>query len=121
MLLIPEAVKKHPSVIIFIDGLDEVLERERKLVFSSIRHLMKVLPSSIRFFIASREDTSYLTKMTNLPSFKVHMRTSIIAGDIDSFVRHTVRDLIDRGELVLGNPLLEDEIATALAQGAKGM
>lgn len=120
MLLIPEAVKKHPSVIIFIDGLDEVLERERKLVFLSIRHLMKVLPS-IKFFIASREDTGYLTKMTNLPSFKVHMRTSIIAGDIDSFVRHAVRGLIDRGELVLGSLLLEDEIATALAQGAKGM
>jgi hypothetical protein len=121
MLLIPEAVKKHPSVIIFIDGLDEVLEHERKLVFSSIRHLMKVLPSSIKLFIASREDTGYLTKVTNLPTFKVHMRTSIIAGDINSFVRHTVRDLVGRGELVLGSPLLEDEIATALAQGAKGM
>lgn len=116
-----EVIKNHPSVIIVIDGLDEVFEKDRKLVFSTVRSLIEAAASVIKILVASREDTSYLTMVANVPGFKVHIGTSTITEDIDSYVKHTIRALIERTELVLGNPLLEDDITTALVQGSKGM
>lgn len=119
--LILEAVHDIPSVIIFIDGLDEVLDKDQKLVFSNIRDLIEAAPSVVKVLLTSREDTSYLIRVVDVPGFRVHIGTENITDDIDIYVKHAIRALIERKELVVGDPLLADDITTALVNGAKGM
>jgi hypothetical protein len=116
-----EAVHNIPSIIIFIDGLDEVLDKDRRLVFSTIRDLIEAAPSVVKALFASREDTSYLIGVADVPRFKVHISTNNITEDIDIYVKHAIRTLIERKEMVLGDPLLAGDITTALLNGAKGM
>lgn len=120
--LILNAIKRKPPLIVFIDGLDELNDEDRKLVFLKLTNLVtEADPCAVKILITSREDTAYLTKAQGIRCFKVRIGASTIAGDIDSFVKHATRELIEQRELILGNPSLEDEISTALIQGAKGM
>lgn len=116
-----EVVHNIPSVVIFLDGLDEILDNDRRLVFSNIRNFIEAAPSVVKVLFASREDTSYLTKIANVSQFRVHIGTNNITADIDTYVKHAVQTLIGRKELVLGDPSLAGLITTALVNGAKGM
>lgn len=119
--LIMELAKKRRTLIIFIDGLDEIFEHERKLVFYHLKMFLIQETSSVKIFVTSREDTSYLTQEPRIRSFKIRIGTNLISSDIESYVRHEVHHLIDRHELVVGTLELEAEIVAALVEGAKGM
>jgi hypothetical protein len=122
MILRLVAIKNNSSMFIFIDGLDEVLERERKIVFNNLSEvIVRAASTSVKLFVASREDTSYLTEASRTQGFKIRIGADSVARDIGSYVKHTIRELIERRELVIGNPILEEEIFTALVAGAKGM
>ena len=120
--LLVKAMERVASAVIIVDGLDEVDEDDRKLIFQNLRDIITQATSPvIKTFIASREDTSYLTQLPHVPSFKLRIGIDTVAGDIESYVKHAIRDLISRRELVIGDPALEDEILEALSDGAKGM
>jgi ATP/maltotriose-dependent transcriptional regulator MalT len=112
---------KGLTLVIFMDGLDEIFEHERKFVFHHLRRFLVQKTSSVKIFITSREDTSYLTQEPNVRSFKIRIGTNAISSDIESYVKHEVRHLIHRHELVVGNLELEAEIVAALVGGAKGL
>jgi hypothetical protein len=116
------AIHQFCSITIFIDGIDEVLEDDRKLIFS---HLNKLLseggPTLLKLFISGREDTTAVTQVLEIPNFKARITADVIAGDIDNYVRYAVRELIRIGDLKFRDPLLENEVVLALANGAKGM
>lgn len=89
--LLLETMKRITSAVIVLDGLDEVNEDDRKLIFRNLRDIILQATSTvIKVFIASREDTSYLTQVPDIPLFKLRIGTSAIAGDIDSYVRHAI-------------------------------
>lgn len=116
------AIDKLPTVAIFIDGLDEVLEDERKMIFSNLRTiLLHFKSSSIKLFVSSREDTSYLTKISSVRTFKVQVLASSIAEDISSYIKSSIQDLLRTNELVVKDTALKDEIFQVLVSGAKGM
>jgi hypothetical protein len=119
--LIMELSKRGQTLFIFIDGLDEIFEHERKLVFYHLNTFLIKKTSSVKIFVTSREDTSYLTQEPSVRSFKIRIGTNAISGDIESYVKHEVHHLIDRRELVVGNLELQAEIVAALVEGAKGM
>lgn len=120
--LLLESIARLKSTAIVLDGLDEVGENDRKFIFHNLVHLVtQTTSSSTKVFIASREDTSYLTEVPHVSSFKLRMGVDTVTGDIDCFVKDAIRDLISRHELVIGDPALETEIFDALSQGAKGM
>jgi hypothetical protein len=120
--LLLKAIERAMSAIIVIDGLDEVDENDRKLIFHHLRDIAtRATPPIIKVLVASREDTSYLTQVPDAALFKRRIGIDVVAGDIDCYVQHTIRDLINRKELVIGDPALEEEIFGALSKGAKGM
>ncbi|RAL63639.1 hypothetical protein DID88_003682 [Monilinia fructigena] len=115
-------IDQFPSVAIFIDGLDELPEFDRKLTFSSLRNLLTTVVSSTRLFVSSREDTSYLFPTPpTVKRYKLHVKPNSIAPDIDSYIQHSIVELISTGDLVLGNPELKNVIFTTLKNGAQGM
>jgi hypothetical protein len=120
--LLLKSMDKITSAVIVLDGLDEVDEVNRKLIFHNLEDIVRRAATSvIKVVIVSREDTTYLTQWPDVSSFKLRVGIDTVAGDIDCFVGYAIRDLISRNELVIGDPALENEIFEALSEGAKGM
>lgn len=119
--LIRFSVEALSSVIMFIDGLDEMSESGRKLVFAHLQ--MKELgpTTCLKIFVSSREDGSYLMASYCVPNFKTLVSANTVSKDIEMYTKSEVRALRGKGDLALGDPALEGEIVTALVDGAKGM
>ncbi|KAM0136395.1 hypothetical protein ACHAP3_004625 [Botrytis cinerea] len=120
--LLIKAIDELSSVAIFIDGLDELPESDRKLTFSILRRILNEVTSPVKLFVSSREDVTYLFQSSSgLTTFKVHLQTDYISPDIEAYIRHAIDELITSGDLVLGNLALKEDIFTVLRDGAKGM
>jgi hypothetical protein len=115
-------VQQFTSATILIDGVDELVEDDINLVFSHLKALLKDCGfAHIKLFISGREDIASLFQVPGSWNAKVRITADTIAGDIDNYVKYAVRELVRIGELKFGDPLLEDEVVLALANGAKGM
>ncbi|PMD18939.1 hypothetical protein NA56DRAFT_576182, partial [Hyaloscypha hepaticicola] len=115
-------IQRLSTVIIFVDGLDETLDKERNLFFTKMGEILSLASVSvIKLFISSREDITQLNSNPNAQTFHVHITTNSISTDIDAFIGSAVKSLINRGRLVISDLNLETEICRALAGGAKGM
>ncbi|TGO62599.1 hypothetical protein BOTNAR_0111g00170 [Botryotinia narcissicola] len=120
--LLIKAIDELSSVAIFIDGLDELPESDRKLTFSILRNILNEVTSPVKLFVSSREDVTHLFKSSSsLTIFKVHLQTNAISPDIEAYIRHSIDELITSGDLVLGNLALREEILNVLKCGAKGI
>ncbi|TGO71066.1 hypothetical protein BELL_0624g00010 [Botrytis elliptica] len=120
--LLIKAIDELSSVAIFIDGLDELPESDRKLTFSILKKIVNEATSPVKLFVSSREDVTYLFRTSSdLNTFKVHLQTNSISPDIEAYIKHTIDELITSGNLVLGNLALKDDIFNVLRDGAKGM
>ncbi|KAB8291562.1 hypothetical protein EYC80_006363 [Monilinia laxa] len=120
--LLVKIIDEFPTVAIFIDGLDELPEADRKLTFSSLRNLLTTVVSLTRLFVSSREDTSYLFPTSPIVKrYKLHVQPNSIAPDIDSYIQHSIEELISTGDLVLGDLELKNVIFITLKNGAQGM
>jgi hypothetical protein len=119
--LIRSSIEALSSVVMFIDGLDEMSESDRKLVFSHLQ--MKGLgpTTCLKIFVSSREDASYLMASYGVPLFKILVSTNTVSTDIEMYTKSEIGALKGKGDLALGDPALENEIVTALVDGAKGM
>lgn len=55
MLLLSTIMKDFAEIYIFVDGLDEVMERDRKLFFQLVGQMITVgSPSSVKLIISGR-------------------------------------------------------------------
>ncbi|KAK6597398.1 hypothetical protein H4I95_09669 [Botrytis cinerea] len=120
--LLIKAIDELSSVVMFIDGLDELPESDRKLTFSILRKILNEVKSPVKLFVSSREDVTYLFQsLSGITTFKVHLQTNSISPDIEAYIRHEIDKLIMTGYLVLGNLALKEDILNVLRDGAKGM
>ncbi|TGO25575.1 hypothetical protein BPAE_0077g00230 [Botrytis paeoniae] len=120
--LLMKAIDELSSVAIFIDGLDELPESDRKLTFSILRKIFNEVTSPVKLFVSSREDVTYLFESSSsLTTFKVHLQTNAISPDIEAYIRHAIDELTTSGDLVLGNLALREDIFNVLRDGARGM
>lgn len=106
----------------FVDGLDEMSELDRKFVFLLLKTTTGLgATSQVKDFVSSREDATYLMDSPGIPSFKIQISSNTISPDIDRYIKNEIEALRSKGDLVIRDATLEDEIATALVNGAKGM
>lgn len=116
------ALTSFPMAAIFIDGIDEFPENERKMSLSTLQRVLGLASHPTKLFVSSREDISYLFPQSkDLSTFKVQIRKESIAADVDVYLRSAIKALLANGELRLGDPALADTIFTALSAGAQGM
>ncbi|KAF4638043.1 hypothetical protein G7Y89_g25 [Cudoniella acicularis] len=122
LALLQLSFDKNSSIAIFVDGIDEMTEHNRKLVLQRLSSIMKSAnDSQLKIFVSSREDTTYLFSGLTCPKYKIRVQNDSISEDIETYVRNSVHELREKGELALGEPTLAQEIVTALTNGAKGM
>lgn len=111
------------TIYIVVDGVDEVDEQNRKLLFRFLEHLTKCRHSRTKLAITSRSDFSSMgMKLPHIRGkFRINVKPESVSGDINAFIRHTVQKFITSGDLVFRESSLKDEVVEKLTQGAKGM
>lgn len=123
--LLDLALNSHldSTIYIVVDGVDEVNEASRKVLFRFLEHVTKCQHSTIKLGITSRSDFTSMGIILppRLRKFRVHVKAASVSSDIDIFVRHTVQSFIMSRDLVIRETSLKDEIVEKLTQGAKGM
>jgi Cdc6-like AAA superfamily ATPase len=116
-------LKVSSHEMLFLDGLDELPEREQRIL---LRTLYKVLGSEFgqirKLYVASREDPCHIAQATDgILQTSIIMQESALASDMQSFVRRSVTEAIETGALYCNDALLPTRIIEALIEGSKGM
>jgi hypothetical protein len=113
------------SVILVVDGIDEVDEPDRNTVLRYLKTLMLYPGVSVKVFITSREDKDVLPVLSPLPGacFRVNVLELAGSNGIYCYVRDSVESMVYARRLAInpGNMQLKDEIVQKLSVGARGM
>ncbi|KAL9118912.1 MAG: hypothetical protein Q9187_004534 [Circinaria calcarea] len=112
-------VSNYQGAFLVIDGLDECGREVQGEVLSMVTYLMASDRVAVKIYISSRKDTHISTTLGNYPQVNIH--ESQLTGDITIFVEETVNSKIDKGDLVLRDPALKQEIVSELVAKAHGM
>lgn len=108
------------SVTILVDGLDEMKEEERQLIYSGLRDVL-TLSKTIKLFLSSRNDESQTLGLDTTVKHRICLLPDKISIDINDYIQHAVHALQASRRLILRNSALEKEILDTLTDGAKGM
>ena len=109
----------HQGVFLVIDGLDECGQEVQEEVLSVVTYLMALDRGIVKVYVSSRSDTRISTTLSDYPQINIH--ESQLIGDITMFVEETVKSKIDKKDLVLRDPALQQEIVSELVAKAHGM
>jgi hypothetical protein len=120
-----QAVYWFQSVILVIDGIDEVDEPDRNTILKCLKTLMSCPGVSVKVFVTSREDKDVLPILSPLPEacFRVHVPESATTKSIYCYVRDSVESMLYARRLAInpGNLELKMEVIRKLTVGARGM
>ena len=117
--LLCRSLELCPSVCLVLDGLDECNQISRAQVLSIIGWLMTLDSCTVRLFVSSQGDIQILDALEEYP--KIQLSTTVLTHDIESYVAHATRTLIEEGQLMIHGPGIEHEIITELTSRANGM
>ena len=105
---------------IVLDGMDELSENSQKIVCAVLQDLLQKTDAVIKLFVTGREDpVSMIQAKENI--FSVQILPSRISTDIAQYVLDTTSSLLNKGDLVLQDPSLQDLIVQKLVEGAHGI
>lgn len=108
------------SVTLFVDGLDEVKEHDRQLIFHNLNNMLSTrMP--VKLLVSSRNDESQNTDLSDAARYRILLHPEKIATDINAYVHHAVQTLQASQRLAVRHPAVVKEIENALMEGAKGM
>lgn len=106
---------------IVIDGFDECAKVDRDAVLAILRKVMLSSQSSLKIFLASREDIGKeIPKVFQSCQHQTMIRQEV-DQDIATYVEGVLEKKVEQGDLTVGNPTLILDIRDALVQGARGM
>jgi hypothetical protein len=112
------------SVILVVDGIDEVDEADRNTVLSYLKTLISCPGLSVKVLVTSTEETDLLSILSPLPEacFEINVPEATSKG-IYCYVRDSVESMSYAGRLAIkpGNVKLKKEVIQALRTGARGM
>jgi hypothetical protein len=109
------------TIYVVVDGVDEVNEENRKILFRFLNHMVECPHSAIKLGVSSRGGVSEMICPRFVKSYRVHVTEASISNDISVFVERATEKLLSIGDLITRDPLLKDEIIERLVQGARGM
>ena len=112
-------VALRPELYIVFDGLDECEKPVWKAMLKSLEHLATVGQCNVKIFITCVEEGSVSHHLACQAS--VQLSPAATNEDIKTFVTLSVRSKIERGDLKVRNPKLEQDIIAELISKANGM
>lgn len=107
--------------IFVIDAMDECEEVDRQILLSALTKVMRVPQARVKVFITSRE-TMNKDIYKHFESF--HSRTMSgekVHIDVQTYIKATVQEKLNSGDLVVGQKSLIPRIEQALVKNAQGM
>lgn len=113
--ILTSAIERFESVVIIIDGIDEVADEDRTQVCGPLKALVTEVQVPVKLFISCREDILPSVCAHDATSFRVQISEIRISTDIEDYISHSVSDLIGSGELAIRM------IVNTLVEGAKGV
>ena len=112
-------IESRRGLYIIFDGLDECNDETIRFVLDFLSRLTKCRPVGARVFVTCREESQVLEFVQSWP--QLQLDENALVNDIQSFAASSVRSRIEKGELKIADPSLENEIVTTLAEKAHGM
>jgi hypothetical protein len=119
--ILSKTIEPFGNVFLVLDGLDEVNENDRPVVYEGLQKLINTHRVPIKLLLMCRDNAAAALLPVAGRSFGVHVSELAIETDIQGFVRSSVATLLAQGELVIRAPELQEDIVTILIEGAKGM
>ncbi|KAH9220729.1 hypothetical protein DL95DRAFT_403507 [Leptodontidium sp. 2 PMI_412] len=113
--ILTSAIERFESVVIIIDGIDEVADEDRTQVCGPLKALVTEVQVPVKLFISCREDILPSVCAHDATSFRVQISEIRISTDNEDYISHSVSDLIGSGELAIRM------IVNTLVEEAKGV
>lgn len=119
-LLIDLCSNTLQKVVIFIDGISEVEQEDRRLVLRFLKILQRS-QSVIKLFITSRPEVDGLNFFNDGQLTHINIRAHDTQLEIDEFINSRVDKEAKDGFLDVCEPAMLDKIKQALKAKARGM
>lgn len=119
--ILSKTIELFEDVFLVLDGLDEVSENDRPIVYEGLQKLMSTHRVPLKLLVMCRDNAAAAFLPIPGRTFAVHVSESAIETDIQGFVRSSVASLLAQGKLVICAPELQEDIVSILIKGAKGM
>ena len=112
-------IYKHPVAYFVFDGLDECEKQPRQDILNLLNQLATFEKVSVRALVTCRDEDQLLRSLLSYP--RIQLTAIALGGDIELFVKGSVRSRIDSGQLTIKDPDLEHQIVQELVDKAHGM
>ena len=118
--LVFELCNTLQKVIIFIDGINEAEQDDRRLVLRFLKAIQKV-QAVVKLFVTSRPEVDVPIFFSDSQLTHINIRVHDTRLEIDDFINSRVEKEAKDGSLVFCGPAMIDKIKTALKTKARGM
>jgi hypothetical protein len=118
--ILVEAVCWFENVILVVDGIDELDQRDRDTMLRCFKTLTSCPGLSAKVFLTCREDQEILSILSPLPEvcFRLNVLESATFTEIERYVRESVESMLP---IVKDNMKLKYEVIQTLIDGSRGM
>ena len=117
--MIQSTILLRPFTFLVVDGLDECKDETWRYMINFFNLLIESEACNIRILVTCRDEGQTLSTIRHWPS--IQLSEGAIADDLQRFVSFCVRSSIDKGDLDINDPFLEQEIVAVLVVKAHGM
>ena len=100
-----------PSRIV-LDGIDECLEQDQKMILQEVQSMLNKLDNQCKILISSRDTTLIRKALRKASTISLNDRKDSVDTDIQLFVRQSLTDLEDR----FGKHIIEELAARLIAE-----
>jgi Cdc6-like AAA superfamily ATPase len=108
--ILSRTIDGFKNVVLVLDGIDEVREEDRHIIYETLRKLVGKHHVPIRVFMSCRDDAALAVCSTPGSAFSIQISEKVISTDIEDYIRHSVASLLAKGDLVIRAPELQEEI-----------
>lgn len=115
-----DAFARFKRVTVILDALDELSPQSQHDVGSVISEILSSHACEVKVFLSCRFEAIIMSKIPQ-PQFSIALSPRLLSMDIHRFVEDMVQEKIDRKNLTIQDPALQQEINTKLQEGAQDM
>ena len=112
-------VQPYNGLHIILDGLDECPRSSQQTFVSLLHELALERNANLKVLVTCRDEGHLLQDLSRYS--RIHISAESSAGDIQSYITHSVTLKLSSGSLTLRNESLKQEIISTLASKAHGM
>ena len=117
--LFTSVLQTFDEVIIILDAIDECDSESQKDIVNFVKYIHSTQHCLIRCIIFSREEARLVNGFQKYPTFKISPAS--VSRDITTFVKDSIAERVENGDLVLKSSELQNLILSTLIEGANGM